>query len=184
MRVTVDRFVNPALLVVCLLMAANASLQLLDRLGARQPPIQPAQRAAPQPSYQPGDTVPAVNGHSYASAKGTFLLIVRSTCTFCTRSMPFYRRLAEAARERDRFAKLIVLSAEPKEIVAEYFKTHGVAIDSIGQVPDNYLRVAGTPTLILVDSGGRVQKVWLGLLASQQEATVLAALEKMSEERS
>jgi len=184
MRVSADRLVNPAILLVCVLIAANVTLQLLDRLGLRQPPIQTVQRPSSEASYKPGDIVPAVNGHSYASSKGTLLLVVRSTCTFCTRSMPFYRRLAESVRERGRSVRLLVLSAEPRDIVAEYFKTHDVPIESIGQVPDTHLRVAGTPTLILVDSNGRVRDVWLGLLASQQEAVVLARLEKISKDLS
>lgn len=110
----------------------------------------------------------------------TLLMFLRSTCRYCTESMPFYSRLKEA---RDRGAgsfRLAALSAEPREILDRYLSAYEVAVDStIALSPSEFseFRVRGTPTLILVDRKNVVRGVWIGLLDPTQEAEVMTAVE-------
>jgi len=48
-----------------------------------------------------------------------------------------------------------------------------VQVDEIKHADFQSLQVGGTPTLLLVDSKGIVQKVWLGKLSEAKEKEVL-----------
>ena len=52
----------------------------------------------------------------------------------------------------------------------DYQKVFG---QSLGEI-----RVLGTPTVMLVDSGGRVLKSWVGLLSPSDEQSVIFAAER------
>jgi thioredoxin-related protein len=55
----------------------------------------------------------------------------------------------------------------------------GVHVDDVKQAQLSTIGVTGTPTLLLVDSTGKVANVWQGKLQPDQEAGVLAVLKKV-----
>jgi len=110
----------------------------------------------------------------------TLLMFLRSTCRYCTESMPFYRTLKNVRDGEAVSVRLAALSAEPREMLEGYLSEHKVAVDStIALSPSEFsaFRVRGTPTLILVDRKNVVRRVWIGLLDSAQQTQVLAAVE-------
>jgi hypothetical protein len=54
----------------------------------------------------------------------------------------------------------------------------GVAVDGVFSQPLNTIQVTGTPTLLLLDSNGRVARAWVGQLTPQGEKELIAAVEK------
>ena len=64
------------------------------------------------------------------------------------------------------------LSQTPQEAQA-YLKAEDVQVDEVKHANFQSLQIGGTPTLLLVDSNGVVQKVWLGKLTEAKEQEVL-----------
>ena len=105
----------------------------------------------------------------------TAVLVLRSTCIFCTESMPFYRQLSEF-RSPERFA-LVVLSPEPDEVTRRYLASHSLLVDAARRHTGAEIPTRATPTLVLVDRTGRVEKSWLGKLNSDQQEELLRRLQ-------
>ena len=103
----------------------------------------------------------------------TLVMYVRSSCQFCTASMPFYNRVAA---QRSKGARLVVIGPETEEQLRRYLTEHGLLVDQVVSVQRGELRFAGTPTLLLLDAEGRIQRVWQGQLAAAQEGEVEESL--------
>lgn len=107
----------------------------------------------------------------------TILLVLSKDCRYCTESAPFYQRLAlEKAKHAN--IKLIAVFPQTVEVGRNYLTDLGVAVDDVKKVTPTDLAVRGTPTLILVDGTGTVQKVWPGKLPPDQESEVLSELRR------
>ncbi len=117
--------------------------------------------------YQPGEKLGL--GEVALSAP-TLLIATRSTCGFCTDSMPFYRTLTQVPI-------IWVAVGEDTTTNLNYLASHGLKADNVfgaGQV--GLSRVDGTPTIVLVDEEGVVIRVWLGLLAPEGQDDVRSTL--------
>lgn len=58
----------------------------------------------------------------------------------------------------------------------QYLSRLGVSVDEVQQLQPGSIDVPGTPTVILVDSQGTVQNVWVGKLTEVKEAEVVNSL--------
>lgn len=136
-----------------------------------------SRRAIQQPPTPPLNAVEQLEGASirqlHASLDhGGVLLFVSPSCHFCESSLPFYRRLAELARR----SKLTVLLAaidkgqpiDSSEYIAQRRLTDVQPIDAHGLAT---LHLQATPTVLLYNDAGRVNRAWLGELndTSQKE---------------
>ncbi|MFI5071601.1 MAG: hypothetical protein ACHP8A_11990 [Terriglobales bacterium] len=70
----------------------------------------------------------------------------------------------------------VAVSPEPVAITTVYMQSHGYSTSQVQQADLSVLGVPGTPTLLLVDRGGRLQKQWVGKLPRDQEEDVAAQL--------
>jgi peroxiredoxin len=107
-------------------------------------------------------------------AQRSVVLALSTRCHYCSENASFYRRLAESAAARG-----IQLVAVFPETVAEsrkYLDDLGVPISRVEQAHEVLQLVRGTPTLLLVDREGNVERSWRGKLQAAREAEVLAAL--------
>lgn len=104
----------------------------------------------------------------------TLVFGVSTTCHFCTDSAPFYRKLVEACKQQH-VHTVAVLPQTPAEAQA-YLAGEGVSVDEIRQATLSDLNINGTPTLVLVNRGGVVKRVWLGELPSTKENEVVTSL--------
>lgn len=160
---TVDAVVNFVILTTCFLIISA----MIDRRRAiggsnnQGQAIQINQRA---------DDIPGV---IYAKANATIVLHLKSTCPFCTESMEFYRRLAARAKEKGD-VQVVVVGTEPAEVLNDYLRDHDFRPT---YVVSSQTRPQPTPTLITIDRGGVVRKVWLGQQSRQGEAAVLRSLD-------
>jgi len=154
MKITFDRVLNVLLLVA-----------VVYGIAAMRP-------TTPKPAtYQPGETVSAITGVSYAAANRTGVLFVRSTCQFCTESMPFYQELVKGG------ATLVAISGEPKKNLDAYLDSHGLSIASATVERTSWPKLSGTPTLVVVDSAGKVVGSWVGLLSATDQRRVRELLQ-------
>jgi peroxiredoxin len=113
-------------------------------------------------------------GVSFEEADRTIVLVLRSTCIFCTESMPFYRELS--ARRNSKKLRIVALSPEPVKVLNDYLQKHSFAVDFAGPHSGAEIATRATPTLVLVARGGRVEKSWLGKLNEQQVSDLLGRL--------
>lgn len=136
----------------------------------------PAQQAAGEPAgtrgvIKRGDAV-AVSGVDWQKNGKTLLLVLSTTCHFCTQSGPFYQRLVKEHGD----AKLVALVPQLASEGQSYLKKLGVEVDDVRQASLGGLGVSGTPTLILVDGKGVAADVWMGALPPNKENEVVSRL--------
>lgn len=129
-----DVAASVAILVTCLI----ASTLLLHKLD-----VLPSRGAAGV--LNAGDRLPP----AWHAESGDVVAVVRSTCGYCTESMPFYREVARTRR-------LIVVTDEPAAMTGAWLGRYGVTAAQIVSVPGSTQVVPGTPTLFVVDERGRI----------------------------
>jgi thioredoxin-related protein len=132
-------------------------------------------QAMSQP-YRAGDEIGRVQPVDFSRTARTVLLVVRSSCTFCSQSMPFYKRLAELRTKNGTSFHVVALTTEPIATGERYFSKNGISLDAVASYTDGEIRVRATPTLIVVDRHGRVIRSWVGLLSGIEEEEVIKSV--------
>lgn len=163
-----DRVVNAAMLVTCVVMT-GAVLQRSLTWG-----VAGASAAAVPGMAKEGDRAPAIPGVDYADSVSTLVMYSRSTCQYCTASMPFYASLRSSLIQAD--VRLVAASSEAVDVTEQYLARHGVTADQ-----SVVLNTAiPTPTLMLVDRSGTIRKIWVGQQDKDGEAAIVAAIHASS----
>ncbi|HEX6732536.1 MAG TPA: hypothetical protein VF074_21130, partial [Pyrinomonadaceae bacterium] len=124
-----------------------------------------------------GTVFPEIAGVDYKQSPRTLILALNVDCRFCTRSVPFYNSLAEV-RQQDAGRVNIVAAFINKDegLVKSYVDEKQLTVQAIAGVDLDKLGVHTTPTLILVDSAGKVLDSWRGELQPDGEREVFAVL--------
>jgi thioredoxin-related protein len=104
----------------------------------------------------------------------TLIMALQPSCRFCNESVPFYKRLVDAMKDKN--VKLVVVFPKDIDRGKAYLTESGLNISQVYQSPLNKLQVSGTPTLILTNDKGEVTNFWVGKLNSEKEAEVLDKL--------
>lgn len=133
-----------------------------------------------------GSSSPALEGqvlagpsvYNWAAHAETLVLAVREGCRFCEASMPFYGHLSALQRARRVHAHLLAVMPDEGGVAARYLQARGVDVQGVYNYSLSAIRVSATPTLLLVDAKGRIDKAWVGQLTDAQENDVIATLEK------
>jgi hypothetical protein len=165
-----EKLTNISMVVVSFAIIADISTRMLNRSGA----IGRAAATAMPNTYQVGDAVNEIPNLTRARDRMSLMLVVRSTCPYCTMSMPFYERLVTEVRANGVQVQLNGVCTETTEICAQYLAKLGV--DQVAGIPSGSLKIAGTPTLLLLTADGRVERVWQGKLTPDGERDVLEAV--------
>lgn len=111
--------------------------------------------------------------HWEASRKN-LVLALSTTCHYCNESAEFYRRLVKECEARG--VRTIAVLPQTKSEAQSYLADRGFKVDEIRQSSLAALEIGGTPTLLLVDGQGKVERVWLGKLPPEKEKDILAKL--------
>jgi thioredoxin-related protein len=130
------------------------------------------------PGPQIGDQLPAIAGVDWKSGDRTLILVLRKGCHYCEESMPFYRRLAQMAEQKELKANLVAVFPDKSADVEDIVKAQNLSVKTVPGVSLSSLKVPGTPTMILADGSGRVLQDWIGELTEQQQKQVLDTLQK------
>jgi len=131
------------------------------------------QKPAEPPSVALGSKF-ALQNVNWQSSTKNMVLAVSTTCHFCTESAPFYRQLVEQCKQQH--VHTIAVLPQPVAEAQAYLKNEGVTVDEVRQSTLSDISVGGTPTLVLVDSGGVVRSVWVGKQPDTKEKEILAKL--------
>jgi Redoxin len=163
----VELLANVAIIVVVLLLGGVLVKQYLLPAG-------PAGRDAPPAKIKPGTKLPSA-ALDWGKSDKTLLLVLSTTCKYCTESAPFYRRLAEQKAGRSD-VRLVAVLPQSVEESRQYLGQNNVPIEEVTQAEPAALQARATPTLILVDKTGAVVESWVGKLPAEGEAEVTRQL--------
>ena len=124
----------------------------------------------------PGMILPPPSGYKWSKSQPTLVLALRIGCPHCENEMWFYDKLLALDRSQKPNVQLLAVLPDSEAKVKLAFGTRLVGLTKLADVQLGPLHVPGTPTLILLDSRGFVQKRWIGELSPDEEEEVLAAI--------
>jgi hypothetical protein len=114
-------------------------------------------------------------GVDWSKSGRTLVLALSTTCHFCSESSEFYKRLVpEAISHR---VPIVAVLPQPTVEGRLYLDGLGLHVQDVLQTPLAAVDATGTPTVLVVDRGGKISKAWVGKLAPDQERQVLASLQ-------
>ena len=157
-----------AVLAVCILILAQAVRSYNADLPPSPPPSSAGAAASAVPSA--GDRLEPIGGLDISASPRTLVMAIQSSCRFCTESMPFYRSLAQ---KKGGAIRLVVVAPDDPVIARKYVDSHGFAPNAIATSDLPRIHVGGTPTLLLINASGVIEKVWMGKLTPEREKEVL-----------
>jgi hypothetical protein len=135
------------------------------------------QGAAAPASIQNGSAFPEIAGADYKQAPRTLILALKVECPYCARSVPFYNRLIEARQENaGQFNIIAAFINKDEALVKSYAEEKQLPVQTIAGVELDKLGIHTTPTLVLIDSTGKVLDSWRGQLKPDGEREVFDAL--------
>jgi thiol-disulfide isomerase/thioredoxin len=124
-------------------------------------------------SVAAGDRLAEFPGLDWNQHRRTLVLVLNTGCHFCQDSIPFYQKLAQAQRPDRDAPEIVAVFPNEAELVRQFTAREGLTVQSVPEVPLEKLHVNGTPTLILVNSEGLVERSWIGVLTARQELDLL-----------
>lgn len=116
----------------------------------------------------------AVTGVDWADHKATLVIAVQPGCRFCTASAGFYADILRSTPTQA--VHIVAMSPSPTIELQTYLRSLDLSIPELRQADFNKLGVQATPTLILVDSQGRVASHWIGKLTTNEEDDVFKVM--------
>jgi thioredoxin-related protein len=116
----------------------------------------------------------ALKDVNWQVSKKSIVLVLSTTCHFCTESAPFYRQLVKKSEEQH--VRTIAVFPQAAVEASSYLKNQDVVVSEVRQSSLADMQVDGTPTLLLIDEKGVVRGEWVGKLPLDGEKDVLAKL--------
>jgi len=120
-----------------------------------------------------GDCLATIPNLDWNQHRHTLVLALNTGCHFCEQSAPFYQVLARTQVPGRDDLGIVAVFPNEREAVRQFMTHVGLHIPSVAAVPLEGLHVNGTPTLMLVDNEGRVERTWIGTLTPSEEFDLL-----------
>lgn len=155
-----------ALIAVC---AIAGTVLVRDHL------LRPRSRTEPRTLAGQKLSLPGVNW----DARGAILLVISSRCRYCVESLPLYRRISELRSHSPARIRIVTVAADPPGQIRRFLAEQGVASDQVVSAAPGSIGVRGTPTVLVVDSHGRVRESFTGRLSPDAEARLLNLVARM-----
>jgi hypothetical protein len=112
-------------------------------------------------------------------ASTNVVLDIRSGCTFCQSSLPFYRHLLQVTRNHPSALSVLAVSSDSVAVMRTYLGKAGLTVDRVIHADPESLGIPGTPTIVLVDSAGIVTRRFIGKLSASDERALLTLLDAL-----
>jgi hypothetical protein len=137
-----------------------------------------AQRSAPpvQNGFQRGQPVAKLPKVDYSGAPKTLLIAMNTGCHFCTESIPFYNGLVSSNPGTDKTTRVVAVFPNKEDEVRQYVRQHQLNLEAVAGVDFRALNVSATPTMILVDSNGKVLDFWVGKQSEDGERLIVKTI--------
>jgi thiol-disulfide isomerase/thioredoxin len=153
----------------------GSRLQIL--IGTAHTPVQTSKRQThgSEEGGVVGQTLAPLPGYSWSSYPKTLVIAIRKGCPYCDASMPFYRQLGEQEKSNVLRAHVLVVMPNDAASGSRFLSKDDVEVQGIFGQELEALNVSGTPTLLLLDSSGRIEREWVGQLSPRAEKEVMNA---------
>jgi peroxiredoxin len=93
------------------------------------------------------------------------LLVFSPRCKFCTKNMPNWREIIKRLDQNShRLIAVSLVSEGVREYVAQQGLSDVPVIAEMAPVSKQSYHMTATPQTVLIDSQGRVEKVWSGVI--------------------
>ena len=125
-----------------------------------------------------GQTLAPLPGYMWSSYPKTLVIAIRKGCPYCDASMPFYRQLGEQEKSNMLRAHVLVVMPNDASYGSSLLEKNDVEVQGIFGQKLAALNVSGTPTVLLLDSSGRIEREWVGQLSPRAEKEVMNAAEE------
>ena len=159
---TVETYGNIAFILVLLILGAVLVKKYFVNNSPRQPQhsheLQIGKRA-----YLPGV--------DWAASKRTLILALRPGCYYCKASAAFYQQLVRETNSEE--CRLLVVLPDTTFEGSQYLEDLGLGGLDVKNAAFKPAGIRVTPSLILADHMGAVQKVWNGELSPEAKADLL-----------
>jgi len=105
------------------------------------------------------------------SIKPTVVLYGSSRCSHCQESAPFYKQLSNEP------VQIIVVTSDPKDVMKAYVEKSGYRVDAI--LKNRPKEVGLLPTLLIVDTDGKIVHAAIGKLNENRQHEVLDRIHQL-----
>lgn len=113
-------------------------------------------------------------GIDFGKAPRTVVIVLQEECHYCEASIPFYRGLLAKRTERGGTFHVAVAAPSRNAGIDTFLSERLFVPDSIALFNrSNALQVPMTPTILVADSTGRVEAMWVGALSRDREEELL-----------
>lgn len=177
MASNLDRALNLVTVMACVAIVSLAVQRFAqsERSDASAPSSQ-VERRPTRPTYASGERLAGLDQVDFSRTEKTVVIFATTYCPYCINSMPFYRTLTgDAGRTRGAF-QVVVVGPEPIDTLTGFVRQHQLQVDGVVSVPPGQLKVWGTPTLIVTNRKGAVERVWVGEQGPAARAAIAAIL--------
>jgi thiol-disulfide isomerase/thioredoxin len=113
---------------------------------------------------------------SYGQSSQTLLIAMKTDCGSCQDSVPFYQQLARERSAHPGGARVIAVFPDTEDEVKEFVRRNELDLATVASTDFGPLKITGTPTIVLVDDGGKIRDFWLGKLSKDAEQQVISAV--------
>jgi thiol-disulfide isomerase/thioredoxin len=156
---------------IAIIIVATLLCGVLIKKHIISPPTPPANALIANNQFQlQAGTKLSLPGIDWQKNSQTLLLVLSTTCHFCSESAPFYQQLV---KELDGNTHVVAVLPQSVSDSRGYLNRLGVAVDDIQQAEMSSLGVRGTPTLILANDKGVVMDSWVGKLPNDEQAKLI-----------
>lgn len=115
-----------------------------------------------------------IPGVTWSASQISAVVFLSTECRYCEASMPFYRRLVSEHRQTaSSRVSLLAISFEPSESVNSHLTSEQVQFDHVYQIAQPNRLLPGTPTFLIVDKNGIIQRAAFGELPTSKEDEML-----------
>jgi hypothetical protein len=176
MQKKLDIFANIAIILVALLIGFSLIRQQITHAKAANKAL--AASASMENSLVPGNYLPPPEGYQWAQHDRTLMVALRYGCIHCEHNMQLYQHIQNQIQRSN--ARTSLLSIFPDDL---FVAQHDLDSHSLGNMPFlaniNFakMRVAGTPTLLLVDNKGTILYSWIGELSQREQDGVMKTIQ-------
>ncbi len=169
MSQTLDRVATVVFVVSCILVVGFVGYR---QLGLGNPDAA---------TYERGDRLESALQSQLSAGRPRLILNLRSTCQYCTASMPQLKRLVAEAASRWPSLQITVASSEPDDVFLPYLTQHGLHFSERLRLEntDAELERMVVPSILTADGNGVVFSTWIGAISDSRVPPILEALEQV-----
>lgn len=174
MQKKLDIAVGIAILVVAGLLCVTLAQRFLRKSNDGMPSV-----AVLEAPLQPGKMLNAPTGYRWQDHPQTLVVALRYGCPHCERNMAFYQKLDKVLPADAEWVAPLTVFPDDASVAQDDLNQHHLHGPYLARVDFRKLHIFGTPTILLVDSQGTIEKSWIGELTEAQQDDVLHAISQL-----